>query len=865
MAGPASDVNCTKCNVLILGLEASKSLQEPLCNPQELQAELVPYVLNYSLQSNAFVGLPKSERQLRLKALTQQILSGESGGGPSSESPAYMKEADSGEFGPQRFWAYLRSKYGTLGGHIQETLRCLEAQLQCQRVVVLRFEGESAVPSASLLVRASLPCAPPGSQHEESLDASRLTFDVGSFKAATVSSWLAGATGAVGTTPRAPPLWSRLVDEGKLAAAAGEGCQALLLCTDSESTVTSPKALTIAAHLLMHECEVVPYISSMHIGPQRSERLAALQDFCAWSGGLALNVDQAAMLQGSLQGLASYLFGSGLGERREFYRKKQSLGTGCFLSLPALVETAASQEAASKAPLLATLPGVLMTGDDSSNLDVAVPSDSMAAVLSDVSLALPRRWSRSLRCWREYRGLRDVVFSEPGGLGLELDEPDLTSPDVEKHTWRLRATHPPASSLKIEDQAQLVAVNTMRVHKGTSRGEVAKRVACRPVSLTFRCSSSSADRGNLGLILSMATAEVVVSELREEYPPIKTKEPPLSTALARVAAAAKSASSSDARRLCQAEKVLAVADRQAEASEQHPLVRCSAVLCRVLLFCGSIVSTLQLGLSCSSSCSQLSLASAPLAKEEARHAGEARELQRRLWQWLLRWGDGPSSAQRPGLWRWLRGVKAPSTAASNLLESVLQVTASSEASGLLRLSQGLGGATPGAYIAKQAAETSRGPQPQETLAALLAGPLQGQRLWLLADDSLPWLVRESRAFQVAFAAHCPQLFRHFVGEGLAPELFFCWWFQRLMQGCHGDESSILRIWDLFVLERSNKVFVRSVIAVFKLLEPKLRGDIDQIMKVLFNPQTWALSGSLVTEALGTKVTRSMLNEIAAEQ
>eukprot|EP00971_Amphidinium_carterae_P275067 5457699-Amphidinium_carterae.1 len=38
-----------------------------------------------------------------------------------------------------------------------------------------------------------------------------------------------------------------------------------------------------------------------------------------------------------------------------------------------------------------------------------------------------------------------------GGLGLELDEPELGSSEPSKRTWRLRATHPPASSLKMEE------------------------------------------------------------------------------------------------------------------------------------------------------------------------------------------------------------------------------------------------------------------------------------------------------------------------------------------------------------------------------------------------------------------------------
>lgn len=886
--------DCVNGNAVILCLEASKNLLEPLCTAQELQQELVPYVLNHSLQSSAFLKLPKAERQLRVKALTQQILSGEAGSGVgASESPDYMKEADSSEFGPQRFWAYLRSKYGTLGGHLERTLQLLEPQLRERRVVVLRFEGESAVPSASLLVRASAPCSAAATS---AIEAARLCFSAGAFDASAVSAWLAETPNAT----RAPPLWARLVDECNVNASAGacQALQVLLLCTDMESTDTGPKALTLAAHLFKSDCNDVPYMSSMHFGPQSSERLAALQDICAWSGGLTLNVDEPSALQPSVAGLASYLFDSGrdtagashaggLGERREFYLKKQSLGT-CFLSLPMLAPDAGTSPASE-----CWAKGVADITNTDLIFDAAVPSDSMLNVLSDVSLNLPRRWSRSLRCWREFRGLRDVVFSEPGGLGLELDEPDLAGSEPAKQMWRLRATHPPASSLKIEEHSQLVAVNMMRVHSGTTRGEVAKRVACRPVSLTFRCSSSAVNRDDLGMVLSMAAAEIVVSELRERYPPIKTKEPPLSVVIERVSAAGSS--SPDAARQRQAAKIIGAAlqggsgayevsegatwvkgpsgwAKLGPAAGVDALTREPALLYRLLLFCGSVASLARAGLVCRCWW-QLSLDRARAPKEAGGAGGAAAGAQRRLWRWTLRWGEGPPRAQRPGFWRWCRaaagagGAPPPGGAPSAPAAAVLDAAMRADASGLLRLSQGLDGAAPGLHIAamtmgRVAGLLGAAPlPPRDIVEAWLRGPLHGQRCWLLSSDGLPWLVSQCRSFQIELAAHCPQLFRHFMGEGLAPELFFCWWLERLLHGCVSDDD-LLQIWDLLVFEQSYKIFIRIVIAIFKMLEPKLRGDIDQIMKVLFNPKTWGLgSGALLKEGLGTKVTRSVLRDI----
>merc|ERR1712039_11074 len=195
--------------------------------------------------------------------------------------------------------------------------------------------------------------------------------------------------------------------------------------------------------------------------------------------------------------------------------------------------------------------------------------------------------------------------------------------------------------------------------------------------------------------------------------------------------------------------------------------------------------------------------------------------------------------------------------------------------GLLGLAQGLGGQRPGVFIANDmvsrmcrvlgvAAEGATGELdlPIDVIEGLLQRPYHAQQFWVLSNTSLRWLVAHARCFQVEFAAHCPQLFRHFMGEGLAPELFYCSWTQGLLHGCLAEDE-LLRLWDLFIFERSHKVFVRTAIALFNCLETRLRGDIDQITKVLFDSQSWAFDkGAVLTRALETKVTRSILSEIA---
>jgi len=194
--------------------------------------------------------------------------------------------------------------------------------------------------------------------------------------------------------------------------------------------------------------------------------------------------------------------------------------------------------------------------------------------------------------------------------------------------------------------------------------------------------------------------------------------------------------------------------------------------------------------------------------------------------------------------------------------------------GLVVLTSSLAGACPGCGLAADVlervsatihkvagAEGATDRLPREVIEGLLAAPLDGQRLWLLTGDALGWLVVQARCLQVMLCAHQPKLFRHFMTEGVAPELFFCNWLFQLFAGCAGD-AEVVRLWDSFIFERSYKVFIRAAVALFGLVESKLRGDVDQIVEALFKPDQWGLEpGALWQRALETKMTRSMLNDV----
>lgn len=778
------------------------------------------------------------------------------------------------------------------------------------------------MPTASLLVRASQPCA----QGPTSQEAWRKDFESGSFSTAALNTWLQ----EVASAARVPPLWSRLTEAKESLQA--ENVFALILCAQTSSTETVPEALAVAARSLCASAQCaggdvatakVPYLSAVTFGSDfNSERLAALEELCAWSGGLSFNVAEPGMLRPAAEGLAAHLFtqgdASGFLERRRYYAQKQELGT-CFMELPKMVKYNEGEATPSLTPLhlhrktLAGLPALLLKAS-AQPIDFAVPSESMLTVLSDVTLVLAHRWSRSLRTWRIRRGMRDLVFGEPGSIGLDFEEPVLEGTDgALTSTWKLRATHPPASALKMENGSELVAINRIRVTERTPRSEVARRISSRPVSLTFRLPACAKVVDKIE-IFPMVVSEIVVSELREGFAPLKTAQPPLSTALQRANAAKARGSLQN----YQASRILSsltdwgtmpggavpawvehlpadspLGRRWTKAASMDLFAREPGLLFRMLMFCGEVQTLAMAGRSC---CCwrQLLL---DTARPSQRGTSQP---PRRLWSWVLRFGRPPSASQRLGFWRWATSslpedagnhhaaallsraaaARSSSDASSSSrpepspspAEALLETAARVDALSLARLSSGLAGGAPSAEAAQATASgiaaaisSAQGTAskderlPPDILERLLMEPWLCQRLWLLSDVALPWLALQCRHFQVAIAAHLPNLFRHLMGEGLAPELFFCRWLQGLFQTCLSQELQ-LRIWDHFIFERSFKVFIKLAVAIFASLEKRMLGqDIEKMMDLLFDAKVWQISDDdLFSAMLNIKVTRAML-------
>jgi len=873
---------------VLLCIEASETLVEPMCTTADLQQELVPYVLSQLVQNAAFLKLTKPERQMRVKNLTQKMLSGETG------DPSVDEE--DGDIAPHRFWSHLRTKYGTRKGHLLELLKLLEPSVKDKQVVLLRYESEVEAISTSLFVRASEPCS---SVTRNVAATSRRVLPPGEFAADALGEWLQDCFNG----RRAPPLWPRFVQECKRAEVEGfSEVRALVICTAARSVDTTPGAIGLAAHALRHQStNLVPFVSHLGFGAQSSERLAAISELCAWSGGHSFEVTDPSTLRPAALGLASILDGKSLCandflERRRYYAQKQTMKT-CFLSLPRL-GVDASSDATSSLPEDDLIVEDLIKDNLNTELDGTVSSESMLMVLSETTLAMPRRWGRSLRCWRESRGLRDVVFGEPGGLGLELDEPDLSEGSTgDARRWRLRATHPPASALKMKEGSLLLSVNHSRVHEGTPRSEIARKVAARPVALTFATPAKTGISANrsIGETFAAVAAEIAVGELREGLQPLKKDAPPLKTATDRVAAAAPLAEASKIRSR-QFDKVCAEAKLQ--AGEHSSMLQAVALL-RCLLFTGDLPTAARAS-SASRSCRKLltegvvaiSPTTTATATAESGRKVRGKTAGYHLWRWLLRWGPGLPAKCRLGFWEWTLGpasskrdsTKEPATLSERIVEASVKV----DPIGVIVLSSSLAAACPGASLAtyvleglqttvqeaaasESASQTSSSSSSSSSglssrlLEHILGDDLEGRRLWLLSSDGLAGLVLQARCLQVMIAAHHPKLFRHFMNEGVAPELFFCNWLLTLFQGCC-PTADLLRLWDSYLFERSQKVFVRAAVALFGLLEDKCKGDVDQIVEALLKKEAWELPKNKLWQAASeTKVTRAMLSEIVGKE
>jgi hypothetical protein len=125
-----------------------------------------------------------------------------------------------------------------------------------------------------------------------------------------------------------------------------------------------------------------------------------------------------------------------------------------------------------------------------SSIDRLRPCSRYLKALYLDSSSIANRWTRGLRMIREKcRKVRDIVFEDPGPLGLELNPPTGT-----ETVWRVLRSHPPASGLGLKINSIVIAVNGVAVDADTDKMDLVRLMARRP------------------LIVSIASAEKTIAE-----------------------------------------------------------------------------------------------------------------------------------------------------------------------------------------------------------------------------------------------------------------------------------------------------------------------------------------------------------------
>ena len=114
----------------------------------------------------------------------------------------------------------------------------------------------------------------------------------------------------------------------------------------------------------------------------------------------------------------------------------------------------------------------------------------------------------------------------------------------------------------------------------------------------------------------------------------------------------------------------------------------------------------------------------------------------------------------------------------------------------------------------------------------------------------------------------PALHAHFEREGVFVEMFVIGWLQTLYLYLEALPEAVRdRVWDVFLFERSWKIFFRLGLALLQRAEPKLlRCSIDSLMQYIaqFPDRELLDDGQLLDVAFGIKANDSVLRQLAAE-
>jgi hypothetical protein len=254
---------------VVLCLDASQAVQEPLAGLDEVQRELVPFVLSHAVESLSNV-FSKQARQSKVRELTNAVLSGQ------------------GEIATA-FHDHLVASYGSPSILLRGALKALEPDLREHSVDVVRF-----VHSAPGLSSVGVP---PSVQ----------SFKSGEFTAKAAEEWWHSDGPSAG-------IWPSLLEVLR-----GRDWQDTRVLT-----VTAPWQVDDAVVSLA--CSAISLCwSSLVVGVASSEALERLEELAACSGGLSLQISDSVDIELVVASLRQHVFcgTDHIAERRDYYAARR--------------------------------------------------------------------------------------------------------------------------------------------------------------------------------------------------------------------------------------------------------------------------------------------------------------------------------------------------------------------------------------------------------------------------------------------------------------------------------------------------------------------------------------------------------------
>jgi hypothetical protein len=367
---------------ILIAIDLSDAMGEALCTNSQLQQQLQEFIFSFITQDSKMQSFSKQKRTERVRELTTAIL--HSGGPLANEFSDRLRKA----FG-------TRSALGkaVLSG-MGDCLRSLGLP------ITIMFYRDDEAPLVGMCHRP---------KEEEVL----MSFESQQFdEQEVILRWQ-------NMDKVAPPFWSSFFN---LFGGAAKDFQRLsnvgkakkplpahvLLLSSAAGRETSSNLIVAAAHRLLlsaKSLEEVPVFCSVSLGCTSSKRLALLEDFCAWSGGLSFAITSIDELRTVIASLSDHSLNQKFDERkiraeerRAFHLNKAKLGSlsapfpPCRFDTPATSSTQPTnhfQMHDFEDLLSECFPKSV------SPMEIQTPTIDMTNILTDTEFTASRRWAHS--------------------------------------------------------------------------------------------------------------------------------------------------------------------------------------------------------------------------------------------------------------------------------------------------------------------------------------------------------------------------------------------------------------------------------------------------------------------------------------